>query len=226
MKFDVNSPRYVIGFTALIACTFTAAVMTVHVATADKVRRNEALRRQKALVRVFGLGDVEALSDGEIAALVADRINDDLILRDPETDAHFQLFQAYAGGKHSDATRIGYAFEVSGIGLWAPVRGLMAVTVDLSEALGIVFVEHKETPGLGGRIAEDDFQEQFRGLTLSPPPAGQRTLYIGAVERDAASPRYGRCVDAISGATQTCRAVEGFLNRNIEQFRRAMANRY
>ncbi len=102
----------------------------------------------------------------------------------------------------------------------------MAVTVDLSQALGVVFVEHKETPGLGGRIAEEAFQEQFRGLNIAPPAKGQRTLYVGSVETDAASPRYGRSVDAITGATQTCMAVDAFLNRNIEQFRRAMANRY
>lgn len=226
MKVNVDSPGYVIGFTTVVACVFTAAVMTVHVATADKVRRNEELRRQKALVRVFDLGDVGAMSDEEIADLVSKRIDDSLTLKDPKSGKTFQLFQAYKSGERSDAARIGYAFEVAGTGLWAPVRGLMAVTADLSKSLGVVFVEHKETPGLGGRITEDAFQEQFRGLDTSPPPEGDRTLYIGSVETDKASPRYGRSVDAITGATLTCMAVDRFLNRNIEQFRRAVANRY
>jgi len=226
VKFDTDKPAYVIGFSALIACIFTATVMAVHVATADKVRRNEELRRQKALLRAFDLCDVDAMDDRAIAALVKERIDDRVVLVDPETETHFQLFQAYAGAARSDATRMGYAFEIGGVGLWAPIRGYMAVTTDLSKILGVVFVEHKETPGLGGRITEKSFQDEFRGLDITPPADGRKTLYVGTVESDPASPRHGRSVDAMTGATQTSMAVERFLNRNIEQFRRAMANRY
>ncbi len=39
--------------------------------------------------------------------------------------------------------------------------------------LGLAFLRHSETPGLGGRITEDWFLEQFRGLPLRPAKRGE-----------------------------------------------------
>ena len=112
-----------------------------------------------------------------------------------------------------DGIHLGFRVEVH--------RPWQQIPPDIRAAL-----EDSRSCGLGGRITEDAFQEQFRDLDISPPPEGQRTLYVASVETDEESPRYGRSVDAITGATQTCMAVDRFLNRNIEQFRRAVANRY
>ena len=71
---------------------------------------------------------------------------------------------------------------------------------------------------------KEAFQEQFAELDITPPKRGEKYLYIER-ERPAneADPRYGRTVEAITGATQTSMAVGRFLNANLEQFRRAMA---
>ncbi|HRT97887.1 MAG TPA: hypothetical protein P5532_26065, partial [Planctomycetota bacterium] len=61
MKLNVNSPLYVLGFTTAISVVLTAAITSLQVATAAKVRQNEALREERALVSVFGLGDVAAM---------------------------------------------------------------------------------------------------------------------------------------------------------------------
>jgi len=212
MKLDVNNPGYVVAFAAGISAAFTAAVVSVQVATQARIERNEALREQKALVRVFGLGDAGKLSSREIAGLVEQRVARKEPVRDPETGHEFRLFES------GEAV----AFEFRGTGFWAPISGLIALTPDLSKVVGLVVVEQAETPGLGGRITENAFQEQFAGLNVAPPAKGRTFVYLERdVPKDQQDPRYGRTVEAITGATQTSMALGRLLNANLEQFRRA-----
>ena len=213
MKLNVNHPAYVIVFVTVLSSAFTAAVVSVQVATHARVEGNEALREQKALVRVFGLGDVEALSSREIADLVEQRVTRKDAVKDPATGREFRVF----------ATGGAVAFEFRGKGFWAPITGLLALTPDLSKVVGLVVVEQAETPGLGGRITEDAFQEQFAGLNVAPPPEGRAFIYLERNKpTDQRDPRMGRTVEAITGATQTSMALGQLLNANVEQFRRAV----
>ncbi len=221
---DINRPAYVIVFTALITAGFTAVVMTVQVATADKISRNEELRYEKAIVEVFGLAKTNELSDEQIAQIVQEQVRDGQKVRDPQSGREFQLIRAYrAGGKDSESDLLGIAFRISGTGFWAPIKGMMALNPDLSEIIGVVFLEQKETPGLGGRITESEFLKQFEGLRATAPTKGNRFIYISKDRpKSPGDPRYGRSVDAITGATQTCLAVEKFMNRDLEALHRAM----
>jgi len=226
MKLSVDSPPYVVGYAALISAAFTAAVMAVHVATAAKIRRNEQLREQRALVKVFGLGDVEQMASEDIADLKQRRIDGAMTVRDPVTGGTFQVFRAYtkdgAPGTWQEDDLFAVGFRIRGRGFWAPITGLMALRPDLDEVIGVVFLDHGETPGLGGRITEDWFQDQFRGLNVAPPPEGAEFVYVEREKpRSEKDPRYGRAVDAITGATQTSMAVGRLINGNIAQFRRA-----
>lgn len=222
MKLNIQSPLYVVGYAAGISAAFTAVVMAMQLAAAPRIRRNERLRRQKALVEVFGLGGPAELSPEATARLVGQRIDQELTVRDPQSGRRFQVFRAY----DAEGRLVGVGFPVAGNGFWAPIRGLLALAPDLSEIVGVVFVEHSETPGLGGRITEAGFRDQFEGLDVSPPRRGEKFLYV---ERERPTspqdPRAGRTVEAITGATQTSMAVGRFLNAELARFRRAMAAR-
>ena len=223
MKIDTNHPAYVLVFTVVVAAVFTAGIMTLHVATADRVARNESLREEKALIELFALGDANEMTPDKIAHLVAERIRVDDSLVDPETGKSVRILRAYdrpAGDP--DARLIGIGFAVSGMGFWAPIQGLMAVTPDAGEVIGIVFLSHSETPGLGARIEEPVFRNQFKGLTVAPPAGAGRYIYIGRGHpAGPEDPKYGRSVDAVTGATQTSVAVEQFLDASLRRFRRA-----
>ncbi|MBE0618532.1 MAG: FMN-binding protein, partial [Proteobacteria bacterium] len=75
------------------------------------------------------------------------------------------------------------------------------------EILGLSFTKHQETPGLGGRITEPWFRDQFQGKPVRPPPEGGPPLQF--VYRQPRSPRE---VEAITGATQTSTRLGVFLN--------------
>ena len=210
-----KGPTYVLLYAAVVSTLFTAGIMALHAATRDIVERNERLFEQKAIVELFGLGDVETLSDTEIVELYEKRTRlfDDVV--DPETGQSHKVYMAIDEKNYL----IGYAFSVSGTGFWARIDGYVAVTPELNEVIGITFLQHQETPGLGGRISERTWRQKFVGLNVSPNPDGQ-FIYIGGQAPEAGSPRAGRHVDAISGATGTITALDRFLNEQIAVFRR------
>ena len=108
-----------------------------------------------------------------------------------------------------DGKTIGYAFQVQGSGLWGSIVGYVGISEDYSRLLGIDFVSHSETPGLGGRISEDSFKEQFRGLDISQAKDGNYIIY---------RPASGGNADAITGATLTSKSVSNFVNEDIQNF--------
>ena len=225
MRGIVKSPVYVILFAAVTSAVFTAAIASLHIVTAKTLARSKLLIRERALVELFDLGDLNTISDDQTAQLVARQIDQTMTLTDPDSGRVFQLIRAYdRSSSEGDARLIGYAFDVSGNGFWARIDGLVAVTPDLVRIKGVVFLKHSETPGLGGRITESQWRKKFKGLQITPPQPGAKYIYIGGEGPvNTADPKYARHVDAVTGATQTSAAISEFLNRNFEQFHRAAA---
>lgn len=215
-----SKPWFVVGFMAAVALVFGSAVTGIYLGAADLLQKNTEFLRQRALVSVFGYGDPRRLGKADVASLVQTRITADERCTDPETGARFVLIKAY---EDQQRTRLkAYGFEFQGYGFWAPIRAILAVTPDLTRTAGLVILEQSETPGLGGRIEEPVFTEQFRrGVTVAPPAQGPwvRMGAPGAPNPD------GRQIDAITGATQTCLAFERVLNTQLGVFHRAMAAR-
>ena len=239
MKINTQGPLYVIAFAAVTSAVFTAGIVTLQVATAARVERNEKMREYRALAALFApawrIADPAALSDQQVIDLVDARVDASQTVTDnaEQPPLAFRLYRAYADQAHK--ALVGVAIPVRGTGFWDLIEGRLALSADLKEVTGLVFVNQKETPGLGGRIEEPAFTDQFskkvRGrqgrepLRADPPTApGHPFLYIGrGSPTGPADPRYARSVDAITGATQTSLAVERFLNTDLRRFRRAMA---
>ncbi|NMB03387.1 MAG: FMN-binding protein [Tissierellia bacterium] len=106
-----------------------------------------------------------------------------------------------------DGQRDGYVFEYVGGALWGEVQGYIGVDDDLETILGVDIVKNSETPGLGGRITEDWFKDQFAGLPID----ATRDFLIYR-------PNDGGNVDAITGATQTSDAMRRIFNQAIREF--------
>jgi Na+-transporting NADH:ubiquinone oxidoreductase subunit C len=104
------------------------------------------------------------------------------------------------------------AIRIEGPGLWAPIKGFLALEPDLKTIKGIRFYKQEETPGLGGEIATDGFQNQFVGKSIYDS-AGQPGIIIKSGASKAING-----VDAISGATMTCDKVQDLVNAAIIEF--------
>lgn len=211
---------YIVFFMVAIAALFGAGVTGINLLARDTLEQNDRLTRQKALIRLFKLGDVRELSKDEMETIVFNQIDESETRTDPETGWTFNLLKAYEDPEHTKLKS--YAFKFRGVGFWAPIEGLLAVSRDLKQTLGMVIIEQKETPGLGGRIEEPFFTKPFEdGLLITPPEKGA-CIYMGTTAPVPGSPQYQRQFDAITGATQTSMAMERILNEYLMRFNRAM----
>ncbi len=85
---------------------------------------------------------------------------------------------------------IGYAFIAVGNGYGGDISILVGLE-DKATVKGITIITHTETPGLGSKITEDVFTNQF----------------VSADVDDVALTRDGGRIDSITGATVSARAV-------------------
>ena len=73
---------------------------------------------------------------------------------------------------------------------------------------GIEVLDHTETPGLGGRMTEDEFKRQFIGKKLKPKISLVREKEtVGSNE-----------VHAITGASYTSKGIEDIINEAMKTF--------
>lgn len=71
------------------------------------------------------------------------------------------------------------------------------------------FISQNETPGLGGRISENPYKEQYRNIDIS----GRDNNFI------MNNPSPDGNIDAIAGATQTSNFVTQMINKALSEYK-------
>lgn len=197
-----NSPAAVILFMVVISLVFGSGIAVVHYTTLPILNRNETLHRNRVLAQAFDLTvqgkDANAYQKAVSAALTPVAIGTPDM---PRT--------AYRGPNGT----VGFSF--SGMGFWERIVGIIVLTPDLQNVVNMQFMEQKETPGLGARIEEPWFTQQFRNKKVNWSAPADRRIVIGTL---AGAPEASR-VDAITGATQTSMALMRFLNSELATLR-------
>jgi Na+-transporting NADH:ubiquinone oxidoreductase subunit C len=177
-------------FMVAITAVFTFILAFINDVTQPVIEEQKALEIQKSILFVFDI-DYSDRTNDEITEFFNDIIQTDTV--------NSENYYTYK----KDGAIMGYAVEISGKGLWGTISGHLAFSRDHQEILGVNFTAHSETPGLGGRIDELSFKNQFRSIQLNQAPFfsyGKGT---------------GGNVDAISGATLTSLAVKDILNNTL-----------
>jgi len=213
-------------FMVVIAALYGAGVTGLHLSSRATVEKNKRFIEQKALVELFGLGDVKTLSKEEINEIVQTQIDQSETLTDPQTGRQISLLKAYSNAAQDQL--VAYGFPFSGIGFWDKITGYIAIDSILKKTVGLKVITHVETPGLGARIEEPFFVKPFiDGLDITKPAPGASFLYMCApgTKPETGTAQYGRNFDAIAGATQTSLAMERMLNAAVAEFARAVQTR-
>ena len=108
-----------------------------------------------------------------------------------------------------------YVIPVYGAGLWGAIWGFVAVDDDGETVYGADFSHESETPGLGARITEESFQQQYAGKRLFKEGAFKSVSVMKKGQRPVDGSDY---VDAISGATITSRGVGAMMQECIAPY--------
>lgn len=189
-----NSFVYPILFMMVLTFVFISLLAFLDDTTKPIVEKQEALQVQKNILYVLGFSEV-----GEGDAMGA--------FYDAHVEEKKQGDRVYYEGQ-KEGEIIGYAFKIEGKGLWGEIEGYLAMDTSLETLKGVTFTKHSETPGLGGRIEEDWYKEQFRDLSV-----GEGLVY---------RPKPGGNLDAISGATQTSEMTLQLIRENIAEIQKEM----
>ena len=186
---------YMFGVTAL----FSSILIGFSRFTRNRVEANERLALEKAVLEVFP--EIPAATNAEIHRVFTEQF------------VEKQELGCYLYYKNHRLT--GYAVPVEGKGFWASIKGIVGVALDKRTITGIAFYEQNETPGLGGRIVEDDFCGQFTGRVIRP---GDTMMEI----KPAGETLEENQVHAITGATQTCNRLEKLMNDSLSAWLKSM----
>jgi Na+-transporting NADH:ubiquinone oxidoreductase subunit C len=184
-----QGPVYTIVFIFILTAVFTAVLAVADTFYAPRIAENVVLAERRDVLYALGLD-----STGDAAALNA-RFDSQVT---KETVGGVDVFkQNLVGGPYA------IAVPFKGSGLWGTIRGYLAVSSDFKEIAGIVFTEQQETPGLGGRIDELQYKEQFRGV----PITGAKIVYGKNGDKQ---------IDAVTGATITSNSVLRIVNEVLD----------
>ncbi len=177
---------FMMALTAL--CTLILALLNE--ASIGRIREQESLQQKRTILYVLNQpvpDEAEAVAEAFSRLVVAEK----------------DYFRAVQGNE-----TLGYAFPVEGPGLWGSMIGYAALDAAGKTLLGVSLPTHSETPGLGGRVNEPWFTEQFRSIPLDD--AGRLKLVF--------KPADGGNLDAITGATQTSEAVRKLVIEDVDRF--------
>lgn len=108
-----------------------------------------------------------------------------------------------------------YVLPVTGRGLWGGLWGYIALNADKKTVYGTYFYHESETAGLGARIGERWFQEQFNGKPLF---AGDDTQNIALSVVKAGASKAETEVDGVTGATLTSDGVSAMVKDGLTAY--------
>lgn len=100
-------------------------------------------------------------------------------------------------------SKMGYGYNKS-----STMSLFICLEPDRETLKGIEVLDHSETPGLGGRITEDQFKKQFIGKKLKP-----KIIMVKGRKAEGTNE-----FDAITGATNTSKGIAAFINDAVKEF--------
>ena len=183
-------------FVLILGTVLTTALVGVDYLTKDRIEANKQFKIKTRVLGALGIDtedNVEEEFSENVKVLVIPYVNED---NQPE-DKSFYVSQ------DKDI-----AFQFAGSGLWGRIEGVLALSHDLETIKGLTIIRQEETPGLGGRIAEEGFLKKFEGKKLSPE---LKIVKPGTAKGENE-------VDGITGATATGEKFEEIINDQAKEY--------
>ncbi|MDK2825564.1 electron transport complex protein RnfG [Methanolobus vulcani] len=177
----------VIAKIVIISVVAALLLGITYVPTSEQLKVNEANAKTEILAKLIP-GDVTFEA---VEGTAVDAEGNPEILYYRATDASGNI--------------VGYAFFKEQAGAQGPIVVAGAVDPTFTTLLGMSVLSNEETPGLGAKIVQPEFQNQFLNLPMA----------------SLALSKSGGSIDAITGATISSTAVVDALNIKIDEIKQA-----
>ncbi len=225
---NISSTRYTFVF-AIIVCVVSAVILSVFSeGLRPQKELNEELDVKRNILKAVALrepitpkmkgAEILNVYNSKIEEIVIDKEGNVVEGKTPKqlTEKDKGLYPLYI--YKEDGRVMAYAFPVAGQGLWSTLYGYLAVEADATTIRGITFYKHGETPGLGGEIEKEWFQNNFKGKTVYSVKEHKLTPTVVVKGRAAdvvGKDELGYHVDGITAATLTGKGVTELMARWI-----------
>jgi electron transport complex protein RnfG len=175
----------------MIVLTATATIVggvlaTVYHVAAPKIEANRLAEEKRA-----------------IFAVLPEAIRYETIEKVIQTDKGAKKIKIFKGFDVEEIL-VGYAFTAKGPGFQGIIKMMIGLHPDYLRLHGMQVLEQLETPGLGNKIADDKFQDQFKEIEILP-----KIEYI-----KYRKPEKPNQIKAITGATISSKAVVKIINKD------------
>lgn len=183
-----NTIRLVVVL-AVIAAVSGGVLAFVYQATSSAINHNKQLALEKAILQV--------LPEASSYTVAGSSSEDNSVPASADKNGGQGPILYY--GLTDTGTPAGVAFVAQGSGFQGIIKIMVGVDPVKRQLIGIKVLEHLETPGLGARITEPWFENQFQGKSIDDPFVAKQD------------------VDAITGATISSQAVATILKNTLKQ---------
>lgn len=229
-----EDPVKIIGVACAVALASALVVSTASVALKPyqdaHLEAERAARMAQMLERLPGMEDILAqagadslvtrlvdLSDGSfVDGIDPDSYDPAAAASDPQSAIAIPADADLAGLRQRAPYAPVYLLErdgalelvllpVSGTGYQSTIRAMLALQADLTTIAALTILEQNDTPGMGARIEEPEWQALWAGKQISD---GSGAITIEVVRGQGSEPYQ---VDGISGATRTGNGVTAML---------------
>lgn len=197
-----DKPYFAVVYMFFVTAFFSTILIGFSLITRQRVEVNEQLRFERAVLEAFP--EVHYQNAQQIHQIFTNRFE-----KDEQTGAYVY---------REDGQVQGYAVPFAGQGFWDQIRGVIGIAPDRRTIKGLAFYEQNETPGLGARIDEDEFRQQFIGKKIED---SAEPIKIVRAPRTLGENE----VHAVTGATQTSVRLEVLMNQDLRAWLDAMENR-
>ncbi|MDO4511395.1 MAG: NADH:ubiquinone reductase (Na(+)-transporting) subunit C [Bacteroidales bacterium] len=222
-----NSNTYQIVYSAIMVIIVGAVLALIYMILKpqqDINRDNDTRKQILAAINVKPENDEAVATDYETYIVKEYLVNEQGAVTDSSQNVAFGVDM---GKNMKEAQRklpvfvakvkdeVKYIIPVYGAGLWGPIWGYVAVNADGQSIYGTNFSHQGETPGLGAKITEDDFQKKFEGKHIYMAGAFN---CVEVMKKGQKSLKGAETIDAISGATITSRGVSAMMDDCLKPY--------
>ena len=209
---DTNSNAYIVLYSTVMVVIVATLLALAALGLQKRQYENELNEKKQAILASLSASDQRY--DEFIDAYVVDK-NGARIDGEDVFALLNDLPGAYAAGKFPvfEARDGRVVVPVTGMGLWGPIWGYVALEKDMNTVAGVIMAHKGETPGLGAEISTAKYQANFVGKTIFE---GDKFVSVTLRKGGAKDPAHE--VDAISGGTKTSDGVTAMLYNSLANY--------
>lgn len=227
---NTNKNSYTIIYASVMVIIVAFLLAFVSSALKPTQDKNVALDKKKQILAALNIRNIDkseieakyaevvtadkiVTADGKVVKEGEKKDNDGFRVENKEISAtQLPVYYCKVGNE------IKYVVPMTGRGLWGGLWGYVAIDDDLKTVYGAYFSHESETAGLGALIAEEKFQDQFKGKKLFSESDSTAVALTVVKNGKVEAGKESYQIDGITGATLTSVGVANMVKDGLQQY--------